>query len=152
MMTDNKLVFLDYCDLYFEECIALFDKNCPEFFANNERQDYVEFLEKQAKTYKIGQIEGKIVAVFGLDIDEKNNRASITWIMTCPSVHGKGLGTQMISYAKNIAVDCKVTHIDIATSHLLTAFFEKFGAKKTTKIKDGWGPNMHRVDMVLPLL
>ncbi|WP_434949804.1 GNAT family N-acetyltransferase (plasmid) [Shewanella sp. HL-SH4] len=132
--------------------MALFDKNCPEFFANNERQDYVEFLEKQGKTYKVGQIESEIVAVFGLNIDEKNNRANITWIMTCPSVHGKGLGSQMVSYAKKIAVDNNVTHIDIAASHLSAAFFEKFGAKKTTEIKDGWGPNMHRVDMVLSLL
>ncbi len=30
-----------------EACLGLFDANCPEFFAPNERADYVAFLETE---------------------------------------------------------------------------------------------------------
>jgi len=150
-MIDNKLIFNDYSNFYFDECLALFDKNCPEFFATNERLDYVEFLKKQPETYKVGLIEGKTVAVFGLDIEPKHGRARITWIMTCPSMQAKGLGSQMMSYAKAMAKDNKLNVINIAASHLSAPFFEKFGANKIRAIKDGWGLNMDRVDMELPL-
>jgi len=30
-----------------EDCLKLFDQNCPKYFATNERQDYIAFLQKQ---------------------------------------------------------------------------------------------------------
>ncbi|CCQ10838.1 hypothetical protein PALB_17120 [Pseudoalteromonas luteoviolacea B = ATCC 29581] len=41
--------------------------------------------------------------------------------------------------------------IDIAASHLSAPFFEKFGEKTIKEITDGWGLDMHRVDMELLL-
>ena len=43
-MTDNNLIFNSYSDAHLDECLTLFDKNCPKFFATNERQDYDDFL------------------------------------------------------------------------------------------------------------
>ena len=31
-------------------CLALFDENCPAFFAPNERDDYLVFLREDAQT------------------------------------------------------------------------------------------------------
>ena len=101
--------------------------------------------------YKIGLLQGAAVAVFGLDIESKLNHARITWIMTCPSMQGKGIGSEMMSYAKKMAKDEKVDVIDIAASHLSAPFFERFGAKIIRQINNGWGLNMHRVDMELHL-
>ena len=59
MMTDNNLLFNNYSDAHLDECLTLFDKNCPKCFATNERQDYVDFLQKELKAYKVALIEGK---------------------------------------------------------------------------------------------
>ena len=77
-MTDNNLIFNSYSDAHLDECLTLFDKNCPKFFATNERQDYDDFLQKESKVYKVALIEGKIVAAFGLDINTNSSRARIT--------------------------------------------------------------------------
>jgi len=58
-MTDNNLIFNSYSDAHLDECLTLFDKNCPKFFATNERQDYDDFLQKESKVYKVALIEEK---------------------------------------------------------------------------------------------
>jgi hypothetical protein len=35
------------------DCLRLFDENCPEFFAPNEREDYVAFLAHHSKDYVV---------------------------------------------------------------------------------------------------
>ncbi len=46
-MTENNLIFCDYSNSHLEDCLKLFDQNCPKYFATNERQDYIAFLQKQ---------------------------------------------------------------------------------------------------------
>ena len=50
-----------------------------------------------------------------------------------------------------VAQEAKVEHIKIAANHLSAPFFAKFGAKTVLETKDGWAPDMHRVDMELHL-
>jgi hypothetical protein len=38
--------------------------------------------------------------------------------------------------------------VKIAASHLSAPFFAKFGAVPLRTTDDGWGPGMHRVDMI----
>lgn len=38
------LTFLPFNNDDTESCLTLFDKNCPAYFAVNERQDYLGFL------------------------------------------------------------------------------------------------------------
>jgi len=39
--------------------------------------------------------------------------------------------------------------VSIATSHKSAPFFVRFGAAVTSSTKDGWGPDMDRIDMLL---
>lgn len=48
-MTENNLIFCAYSNSYLEDCLKLFDQNCPKYFATNERQDYIAFLQKKAQ-------------------------------------------------------------------------------------------------------
>jgi hypothetical protein len=75
-MRDARLGFSPYDGGCRDRCLAVFDTNFPEFFAPNERVEYVAFL------------------------------------------------------------DC-------------SPFFARFGAVEARRTSDGWGPGMHRVDMVL---
>jgi GNAT superfamily N-acetyltransferase len=143
--------FEDYQSGCFDQCMGLFDKNCPTFFAENEREDYAGYLQNLAGSYKVIFDEGKLIAAFGLGVDKDSNRARVTWIMVCPDSKGQGVGAKMMAFAKQYAIDHQLKWLDIAASHLSAPFFEKFGAVPLNYIENGWGPDMHRVDMALSL-
>ena len=56
-----------------------------------------------------------------------------------------------MDFVKKVAIEKKLTAIDIAASHLSASFFKKFGAIELNKIPNGWGENMHRIDMEMNL-
>ncbi len=145
------LNFINYSDDHREDCLNLFDENCPEFFAENERADYEKFLSESRSGYWVGISEGIVAAAFGVDVDVKRARARITWIMVSKLSAGKGVGAQMMEQAKENSRDAGVSAIDIAASHLSAPFFKKFGAKIVRETENGWGRGMHRVDMQVNL-
>ena len=51
------LQFAPYADGDREACLALFDANCPTFFAPNERADYAAFLDQCPPDYQVCRLE-----------------------------------------------------------------------------------------------
>ena len=49
-----KLEFQKYIDSKYEECLELFELNCPTYFAEEERKDYRQFLEHDRDVYLHG--------------------------------------------------------------------------------------------------
>ena len=139
--------FLKYNGSYFEKCLEMFNDNCPEYFAENERNDYIGFLEENPGDYFIGVNENSVVSAFGVIQEDESSRIRFSWILVSPKFKGNGVGMKMMNHAKEIASKNGASAIDIAASHLSAPFFAKFGAKKLNKTLHGWGPGMHRVDM-----
>jgi hypothetical protein len=66
-------------------------------------------------------------------------------------MHGRGLGSFIM---KNVIREMEANGhsvLHISASHKSAAFFEKFGARALSRIPDGWGPGMHRVEMQLEI-
>ena len=77
------------------ECLALFEANCPTFFAPNERDVYASFLSANHPSYKVCLDESGIVGAFGVyPIDSAN--AALHWILLAPGMHGRGLGSAIM--------------------------------------------------------
>jgi GNAT superfamily N-acetyltransferase len=128
--------------------LALFDGNCPEFFAPNERDDYVEFLAATPAGYEVCLFGGKIVGAFGMLREEQG--LSLRWILVSPDAQGRGLGRAIMVRVVAAVHAHGGEPLHIAASQKSAPFFTKFGAKEVRRIPDGWGPGMHRVDMLLP--
>ena len=143
--------FLNYNDLYFGKCLQLFNENCPEYFAENEREDYIDFLEGSPSGYFIGISDGSVVSAFGLISTREPSRTRLSWILVSPKSKGRGVGVKMMNYARETAFKNGSSAIDIAASHLSASFFTKFGAEELKITQNGWGPDMHRVDMEIKL-
>jgi N-acetylglutamate synthase-like GNAT family acetyltransferase len=141
-------VFQTYNHQYLEMCLALFDLNCPEYFAENERDDYKLYLQHNAGSYNILLDGVRLVAAFGIDINPRSKRGRIAWIMVAPNNKGQGVGDKMMASAKLTCAKKGLKKIDIAASHLSSAFFAKYGAIELSRTVDGWGKDMHRVDML----
>jgi hypothetical protein len=98
-----SIIFRPYCSTDYQACTDIFDANCPEFFAPNERQDYEEFLSDVSAGYEVCEVDGRVFGAFGL-FDDGTNDKILNWILLDPQSQGS---------------------------------------------ENGWGPGMHRVDMLL---
>lgn len=128
------------------DCLRLFDENCPEFFAPNEREDYIAFLEHHSRDYLVASIEDKILAAYGFHLLPEN-AAALHWILLSRSSQGQGLGSLMMSRVLSQMRDNNRAPLYISASHKSAPFFSRFGAIEISREPDGWGPGMHRVEM-----
>lgn len=131
-----------------EACLALFDENCPAYFAPNERADYVRFLAEKTAHYRVGLLGDRVVGAFGVLPDEPQGLA-LRWILLSPRMQRQGLGTQIMERVLELARAHGAESLYIGASHRSAPFFERFGARETARTPHGWGPEMHRVDMTL---
>lgn len=143
----HDITFRKFDEDFFADCVALFDENCPSYFADNERDDYMKFLSRNPPNYFVGVIDRSVVAAFGLSTGSKAKHGRISWIMVSTKSQAHGVGTKMMQLIKTSALEKNLTVINIAASHLSAPFFSKFGATKLRQIRHGWGKNMHRIDM-----
>jgi GNAT superfamily N-acetyltransferase len=144
----NNVTFRPYLPADKLACLGLFDTNCPEFFAPNERLDYVSFLDAKQLGYELCLVGGDIVGAFGL-LDYGLQHKNLHWILLNPRSQGKGIGSAIMDRVFALARTSGVSLVAIAASHKSAPFFAKFGAVKSAVIDNGWGPGMHRVDMEL---
>ncbi len=129
-------------------CTKIFDANCPEYFALNEREDYEVFLKSAPEGYQVCEVEGRVLGAFGL-LDEGQDEKRLNWILLDPQSQGMGIGEKIMERVIRVGRESQAVTVNIAASHKSEPFFAKFGARTTLFTKDGWGPGMDRVDMVL---
>jgi len=145
-----EVVFRPYRKDDQQVCIGIFDANCPEFFAPNERQDYQEFLAGIPDGYEVCEVDGGVLGAFGLFAVDDNVKV-LNWILLDPGSQGLGVGSKIMERVIELGRTSKTATVRIAASHKSAPFFAKFGAGEISTTKDGWGVGMHRVDMDLPL-
>ena len=131
-----------------DTCLAIFDANCPDFFAPNERAYYADFLDAELATYELCLVDAHVVGAFGL-IGKGADHRRLNWILLSPVSHGRGIGSAIVERIARLARDAGVGVVDIAASHKSAPFFARFGAVAVHATDDGWGPGMHRIDMEL---
>ena len=147
----SAIRFAPYDEASRTRCLALFDANCPEFFAPNERADYAAFLDRQGPAYLTCVIDGEIAGAFGVIAADGPDRAHLNWILVDPASQGSGLGRAIMEETRRRAQAMGRAWVDIAASHRSAPFFSRFDARELSRTPDGWGAGMHRIDMEWPL-
>src|SRR6185436_11277468 len=92
----SQVTFRPYSRDDKESCLGLFDANCPEFFAPNERADYQRFLEMGSRGYELCLINDEVAGAFGL-MGDADTRRRLNWIMLNPRFRGLGAGRAIIA-------------------------------------------------------
>jgi GNAT superfamily N-acetyltransferase len=146
----DSILFRPYSSDDRGTCLDLFDSNCPDFFAPNERVEYAHFLDTDPKGYELCLLNGQVGGAFGL-CGDGGARRRLNWIMLNPRFQGLGAGRAIMARVAAQAMSAGIEVIDIAASHVSAPFFAKAGAVAKREIPNGWGPGMHRVDMELLL-
>ena len=145
----NELIFSDYHPSDRTTCSALFERNCPAYFAIEERSAYQAFLKAEPKPYWIAWTDNVAVACYGVTIERDG--AGIDWIIVDPSYQSKGVGDAMVKRAFNLFNKHDVKEVKVATSQHANRFFERYGLVETSTTLHGWGQGMHKIDMVMSL-
>jgi ribosomal protein S18 acetylase RimI-like enzyme len=130
-----------------EACLALFDSNAPRFFDPSERADYEAFLD-EGWPYRVIEREGVIVACGGHAM-EPDGTASLCWGMVDGGLHGQGVGTALTEARVAAAREAGAIAVRLDTSQLTTGFYERFGFKVLSVVRDGYAPDKDRCEMRL---
>ena len=147
-MSRASVSFRDYLPGDLARALEIFEANCPEFFAPDERAEYLEFLTTRPAGYQVATVAGRVVGAFGL-IGADPGRRRLNWILIDPASQGSGIGSAIMERVVATARAAGVRLVEIAASHRSDPFFARFGARLVTVTPDGWGPGMHRHDMEL---
>ena len=141
--------FRIYSTADFATCMAIFDTNCPTFFAPNERMSFEQFLMGAPSTYMVCFEEEKILGSYGTWVNPGNMSGHLFWMMIDASGQRRGIGTAMMERALQECRSGEATIVRIAASQKSAPFFARFGAREISHKAEGWGPGLDRVDMEL---
>jgi ribosomal protein S18 acetylase RimI-like enzyme len=136
-----------------EACLHIFISNTPEYFLDNERQDFANYLEEHAEGYLVVESEmGNVVACGGYVIGLDGGAASLCWGMVHKDWQGKGLGGFLLSNRlSTLARIPQMKLIRMDTSQYSVEFFAKKGFKTYRITQNYYGPSLHRYEMYLIL-
>lgn len=129
------------------DCLLMLDSNTPEYFADDDRNEFESFLDDLPGPYFIVEQEGKTIACGGWAA-EKDDKASMTWGLVHRDYHDRGIGTALLKYRVTEAInslECSV--IQLKTIPRVVPFFEKTGFRTVEVKPDGFGPGYDEVTM-----
>lgn len=135
---------------YKQQVLALFDTNCPFYFAEEERNDFDSYLEHQLELYFV-VIENETVLGCG-GINFENETAIISWDMIHPNEHKKGIGSKLLQHRIDTIKSLDgMTKIVVRTSQHTDGFYEKNGFTLLEVKKNYWafGFDLYLMEMEL---
>ena len=145
-MNNNQLEFKDYSMESFNDCIELFDLNCPEFFASIEKNDYIEFLNQTKEGYVTIHHDSILIGAYGVH-KISSESASQSWTLIHPKYQNKGIGRLIMERVFLYLESNQLDNLFLSTSQQTEAFFLKFGAIRIDYIENGWDEGLHRIEM-----
>ena len=145
-MNNNQLQFKNYSMESFNDCIELFDLNCPEFFASIEKNDYIEFLNQTKEGYVTIHHDSILIGAYGVH-KTSSESASQSWTLIHPKYQNKGIGRLIMERVFSYLESNQLDNLFLSTSQQTEAFFLKFGAIRIDYIENGWDEGLHRIEM-----
>ena len=145
-MNNNQLEFKDYSMESFNNCIELFNLNCPEFFAPIEKNDYIEFLNQTKEGYVTIHHDSILIGAYGVH-KTSSESASQSWTLIHPKYQNQGIGRLIMERVFSYLESNQLDNLFLSTSQQTEAFFLKFGAIRIDYIENGWDEGLHRIEM-----
>lgn len=134
--------------------LELFDSNVPRFFAAQEQQDFLDFVDDLPGPYFVLEdAAGQAVGCGGYAAAEGDpSVAVLCWGMVRGDRHRAGLGTVLLTgRLDRIAADPAFRSAAIETTQHSRGFFARHGFVQTRQVPDGFAPGMDLVEMTLDL-
>lgn len=131
------------------DCLEIFDSNCPQYFATTEKILFANWLDKEDREEYYVLTEGdEIIACGGIYKDKKENLAGLAWGMVHHNFHKKGYGKQLTLFRlARLSEDFPGITQKVETSQHTFGFYELMGFKTITITKDGFATGIDKYVM-----
>lgn len=140
-----------------EACLAAFDSNVPEYFDDDERADFEDYLSALAEAagghyFVVTDEAGEVQGSAGYALDEAGAVADFCWAMVHRDRHRSGHGRVLLE-ARLAAIRAagRVREVRLSTSQHAAGFYQRFGFQTVRIVPGGFAPGIDRCDMRLPL-
>jgi predicted GNAT family N-acyltransferase len=137
-----------YSKDHFDQCVEIFKSNQDVYFAEDELQEYISFLQKAAHVhpYFVLLDQHTVIACGGFIKDD--DEVILTWGMVTRHLHGHGYGKILTTYRVNsIQSAYPNTAIKIETSQFSKGFYEKQGFTTLSIEKNGIAQGLDKYTM-----
>lgn len=115
--------------------------NTPEYFAPEEEQDLIDYLNNHLENYYVVEEEGVVLGCGGFNLSDDPRVVRISWDIIDPGSQGKGVGTFLTKFRiRKIKESKTVETIVVRTTQLVYPFYEKLGFEIKSIEKDYWAP------------
>ena len=135
-----------------DHCLRIFDSNRPRSFADYERAQFESYLDSGGGTYFIVERRGAVVGCGGYSVTDTGETADLCWGMIEERLHREGLGELLLlGRLQAIAAHDSVSKVRLSTSQFAEGFYAQHGFKAVSRVADGFGEGLDRVEMRLDL-
>lgn len=145
--------FLNYQPEYQDACVSIFDSNVPRYFAPQEKDKFVAFLNRPNKSfYVVMSVADEILACGGFIINDDKTIVWLRWGMVQHSLHQRGLGRYLA--LGRMALLCReecLESIRVGTTQYTCAFHEKLGFRIYETSQNGIAPGFDEYRLMLKL-
>jgi N-acetylglutamate synthase-like GNAT family acetyltransferase len=144
---------LKYTPVFKEKCVEIFESNMPKFFAIDELQSFIDFLEHDIDdNYYVVEKDGEIVACGGIFLTDDGKEAGLSWGMVHVDQQGTGIGKFFTDFRIDLL---KKTYPDkvykVDTSQHTAGFYLKRGFETIEVIPNGFGKGIDKYVMKMGL-
>jgi len=151
---EHGLLFRPYEENDRAACLDIFDGNVPRYFDRSERAGFTEDLERSGSRtpYFVLIQHARIIGCGGLVISSDGTRSGLSWGMVDPAHQRRGMGAALLRYRLAYLQTMPLMRaVELSTSQHTQGFYQRFGFAVVDVVRDGFGPGLDRVDMVLHL-
>ena len=128
--------------------IDIFRQNSPAYFSPQEEQDFITYLEKETEDYFVVEIDQAVVAAGGINYQDEDRLAFISWDLVLPSYQGQGIGRKLLEHRLAWIKRKRPTYkIIVRTSQFTEKFYEKCGFVIKERADNFWAPGYDLVSM-----
>ena len=145
-----KVTFRSYEPKDRGGCKAVFDSNVPLFFAESERQEFLDFIDETKNPYRVLESDGQIIGCGGYGFRDRGDTADLCWGMIASDLQGRRLG-EFLMTARLIEIlsEHEIEAFRVATSQHTESFFEKYGFRAERRVQNGFAEGLDRIEMKL---
>jgi len=148
--TVKNMHIRDYTSNDKDAVIGLLRLNTPQYFAPEEEQDLLHYLDHEIERYFVLEMNGALAGCGGINFSEDRTHGKISWDILHPQYQGLGLGSRLVRHRlEHLKTYQGLQTITVRTSQLAYKFYEKQGFVLTQVIEDYWAKGFHLYDMAL---
>ena len=131
-----------------DRLLELLQLNTPDYFAPEERADFIRYLGLHPGEHYVWEENGTILGCAGANWYPDSDDGRVSWFIVHPDTKGRGIGMGLLQHClSQLRANPATQTIIVRTSQMAEGFFARGGFTTVRKEKDYWAPGFDLVYM-----